>query len=67
MLGVATMAIAAAGEEFSRSNDRRASVSDHSPRNPAFAMSVIGGTTVTGAFLGGVLWKYRRWQDIPIR
>lgn len=67
MLGVAAVAIGAAAEELARSNDRFARVSENSPRNPTFALAIIGGTTAGGAILGGALWKFRRWQDVPIR
>jgi hypothetical protein len=67
MVSVAAMAISAAGEEFSRSNDRLAGVSDNSPRNPRFAVTIIGAGTAGGAILGSAFWKFRRWQGIPIR
>lgn len=67
MLSVATIAIAAAAEEFSRSNGQLIGVSKRSPRDPAFAMTIIGAGTATGALLGSAIWKYRRWQEVPIR
>jgi hypothetical protein len=67
MIGVAAMAITAAGEEFSRGNGRDIGVSRSSPRDPAFAMTIIGATTLTGAFLGGTIWQYRRWDEVPFR
>jgi hypothetical protein len=67
MVSALLIAVTAAGEEFSRTNDKNASVASTSPRNPQFALTIIGSATVTGAFLGGTVWRYRKWQEVPIR
>jgi hypothetical protein len=67
MLSAMVIAVTAAGEEFSRGNYKNASVASTSPRNPKFAMTIIGLTTATGAVLGGTAWRYHNWQEIPIR
>ncbi len=66
-LGLGSMAIGAMAEEAKDlGNGRTGTISAHSPRKPAFAMGVIGGSTVLGAFLGGTLWRYRHWEEVRI-
>jgi len=66
MLSVVGVAATAAVEEF-QALGKREVIPDHSVRRPAYAMKVIGAGTVLGALLGGTLWKYREWIDIPLR
>jgi len=67
MVSAMVIAVTAAGEEFSRGNYKGASVSATSPRNPRFALTIIGLSTASGAILGATTWKYHNWREIPIR
>jgi hypothetical protein len=66
MLSVFGVAATAAVEEF-QALGKREVIPDNSVRRPAYAMKVIGAGTALGALLGGTLWKYREWIEIPLR
>lgn len=67
MLSVFGVAVAAAVEEFQALGYDEKEIAGNSPRKPAFAMKLIGAGTVSGALLGGALWRYRHWISIPLR
>jgi len=67
MLGVMTVAFGAALEEFQALDQDEQSISKNSPRRPATSIKIIAGGTAVGALLGGAVWHYRKWIDVPIR
>ncbi|MGD8279198.1 MAG: TonB-dependent receptor [Gemmatimonadota bacterium] len=67
VLGVVGVAFSAAIEEFKALGEDEQAISKNSPRRPATSIKIIGAGTVVGALLGGTLWRYRKWIDVPIR
>lgn len=67
MLGVMGVAVGAAVEEFQALGRDEQAIAKNSPRRPATSIKIIGAGTVVGALLGGTLWRYRKWVNVPIR
>jgi len=67
MLGVMTVAFGAALEEFQALGRDERQIAGNSPRRPANSVKIIGVGTAFGALLGGTLWRYRKWIDVPLR
>jgi Carboxypeptidase regulatory-like domain/TonB-dependent Receptor Plug Domain len=68
MLSVAAIAITAAVQEFKEvQTGRDIKITNTSPRKPAFAVKVIGASSIGGALLGSAFWRYHRWIEVPIR
>lgn len=67
LLSVIGVAVTAAVEEFQGLGDRMETIPDNSVRKPSITVKVIAAGTLTGALLGGSLWRYRHWVDVPIR